>query len=420
MTYLGEFRLHWRNLMAASFGLALGSAITHYTLSLFAPAMIADLGWSRAQFALIGSLPLLTMFLIPLAGRFTDRFGTRAAAAVGFTAMPLGFIGMGLMSGHIAQFFALYAAQHVFGILTTSMVFCRAVVERFDMARGIALSLVMSAPPLAGAIAAPLLGDVIEEHGWRAGYFTLAGLCALGGLLSVPFMQKGNAPKGTRAEVTKLDRKELAAMLRNPVLLLCIGGMFLVNVPQPFAASQMKLVLLDAGVADHAATWMVSLYAVGVIIGRFMSGLALDRVPPHVVALTALGLPAVGFIILSSSATITPLIAAAIMLVGLAQGAESDIGAYIISRRFDMKNFSLLLSLLTMMIGLGGSVGSLILSITLHHGGGYGPFLIASAVATLIGAAMFGFTGSTGPSEPGHHKEIEEAVIEQAIGGEIG
>lgn len=66
------------------------------------------------------------------------------------------------------------------------MVFCRVIVEQFDSARGMALSLVMIAPPLAGAIAAPTLVAVIDDHGWRAGYPTLAA--ALGDFALAPWL----------------------------------------------------------------------------------------------------------------------------------------------------------------------------------------------------------------------------------------
>ena len=421
LSYTTEFRAHWRNLMAATLGLSLGSSINHYTLSMFGPALIADLGWSKADFALVGSLPLLMLVLVPVAGRFTDRFGTRTAALVGFTAMPLGFLAMSFMRGGITEYFAIYLVQHAFGILTTSMVFCRVVVERFDAARGIALSLVMTGPPLAGAIAAPVLGEVIADHGWRAGYQALALVCLAGGLLSIPFMGRQTRRTAEAKEETKFDRAELMAMLRNPMLLLILGGMFLVNVPQVFASSQLKLVVMDSGVTDQTATWMVSLYAIGVIIGRFASGLALDRVSPHIVAIAALGLPAVGYVILASHVTAAGVLMGGVMVIGLAQGAESDIGAYLISRRFDLKNFSLLLSLMTMTIGLGSAVGSVLMSATLRGGGGYGPFLVTSAVATLIGAALFALTGPLARSAARReqHTETEEAVLEQAIGGEI-
>lgn len=89
--YLGEIRLHWQTLVASAIGIGLGAAPNIYTMSLFGPPLLAEFGWSKAQLALLGSIPLFTLVLVPLAGRFTDRFGPRVAAMVGFTAVPLGF-----------------------------------------------------------------------------------------------------------------------------------------------------------------------------------------------------------------------------------------------------------------------------------------------------------------------------------------
>ena len=393
LRYSSEFRLSWQPLLAASVGIALGAALTHYTMSLFGPPLIAEFGWSKGAFALVGSLPLLMLLFVPLAGRFTDRFGTRIAAIVGFTALPLGFVAFALQSGSIVEFFAIWVVQHIFAILTTSMVFCRVVVERFDAARGIALSLVMSAPPLAGAIAAPTLGSFIAEEGWRAGYLALAVTTAIGGLLAISLMGRSQRRTVPRTADPHLTRQELGQLLRNPMLILILAGMFLVNVPQVFAASQFKLIVMDSGVTSEMATWMLSIYASGVIVGRLLSGLALDRVQPHFVALVMLGLPAIGYVIFASHVTATALLSLAVIVIGFAQGAESDIGAYLVSRRFDMKNFSLLLSFLTAMIGVGSAAGSLFLSATLNQSDSYVPFLLASAVATVFGAVLFTLTG---------------------------
>ncbi len=417
--YFREIRLNWHALLSGAFGMALGSALSHYTLSLFGPAMIKDIGWTKAEFALIGSVPLATMLLIPVAGRYTDRFGTRVAAITGFFGVPLGFVAMSMMSGNLIEYFAIYLAQHVFGILTTSLVFCRVVVERFDAARGIALSAIMSAPPLAGAIAAPILGDIIAEDGWRAGYLAMAGITACGGVVAILLMganRKRTAPR--ESGTIKLSRKEFFGLIRNPMLLLIVGGMLLVNLPQSFASSQLKLVALDKGISDIDATWMVSLYAAGVMVGRFLTGIALDvKVRPHMVAIVALGLPAIGYILFASSVTAPLILTAGVLLIGLAQGAESDVGAYLISRNFDIKNFSLLLSFVTMSIGFGSAIGSLVLSFSLHHSDTYTPYLVLSAVGTLIGAAAFGMTGMrwVGGGQP----KAEEAVLEQALAGEI-
>lgn len=123
--FLKEFQRNWRSLLATFIGIGTGSAIGHYTLSLFGPELIREFGWSRADYALVGSLPIVTMLVTPLAGRFTDRFGPRIAASVGFAAMSLGFLAFSLMSGNLWEFFAIWIVQHIFGVLSTSLVFSR-------------------------------------------------------------------------------------------------------------------------------------------------------------------------------------------------------------------------------------------------------------------------------------------------------
>lgn len=417
--YLREIRLNWQALIAGAFGIALGTALGHYTLSLFGPAMLKELGWSKSQFALIGSLPLVTVALIPVAGRLTDRFGTRVVAIVGFTTVPLGFLMMSAMSGSLAEFFAIYLAQHVLGIFTSSLVFCRVIVERFDAARGIALSLMMSAPPLAGAIVAPFLGEVIADHGWRAGYLTMAAITAGGGTVSILLMGRNQRRTAPRESIVTLSRSEFLALVRHPTLLLIVGGMLLVNSPQPFAASQLKLIALGKGVADGPATAMVSLYALGVIVGRLLTGMALDaKIKPHKVSVVALGLPAIGYLMFASGITAAGLLMVGVLLIGLAQGAESDVGAYLISHKFGMENFSLLLSFVTMSIVIGSALGSTVLSFTLHDSDSYVPFLTISVVGTLIGAVAFGLTGMRSAQlERGAAKHMR---VEQVVREEIG
>jgi MFS family permease len=394
LTYLGEFRSHWRPLLGASTGLATGAALNYFTLSVFAPALIADLGWSKADFALVGSLPLLTMFLMPVAGRFTDRFGPRIAVMVGFIAVPLGFLGISTMSGTLFEFLAINTALNVLGVLTTSLVFCRVVIERFDKARGIALSIMMSASPLAGAIAPPLLGGIITQHGWRAGYVSLAFVSGIGGLIAIMLMGNGRHSAPATQANRQFSRQEFIGLLRDPVFLLLVGGMFLVNVPQVFASSQLKLVVMGHGVSDHMGTWMVSLYAIGVIVGRCLCGLALDRVRAHLVAVVALGVPTVGYLLFASHVTATSLLIMAVLIIGLAQGAESDVGAYLISRRFGLRNFSLLFSFINMTVAGGMAAGSLVLSMTLRGWDSYLPFMLLCAATTLCGAMLLGLTGT--------------------------
>ncbi|QIG79345.1 MFS transporter [Stakelama tenebrarum] len=393
--YLREFGTHWERFLSAAIGVGLGSALSYYTLSLFGPPLLEEFGWSKAEFALVGSLPLLTGILVPVAGRLTDRFGTRLAASVGFAGMTLGYFAYMFMSGNLTEFFAIYIVQHIFGILTTSLVFARVVVEKFDRARGIALSLLMTPPPLFGAIAAPLLGGLIDDHGWRAAYGALGLVTGAGGLTAILLMGRHRRREGPPPPPSRLSWAQFGQFLKHPTLILILIGMLLVNLPQAFATSQLKLVLMDGGVTNQTATWMMSVYAVGVIVGRFASGLALDRMPAHIVALAALGLPAIGYFLLVGEVTSLPVLVGAMSIVGFAQGAEADIGAFLISRKFHLENFSLLLSLLTTMVLTGSAVGALLMSWIVGSTGNYDAFLYVASVSTLVGATFFVLIGRT-------------------------
>lgn len=405
--YFREFGAHWPTLMGATLGLALGAALNHYMTSLFAPPLIAEFGWDKSQFALVGTLGLATMLVVPFAGRFTDRYGARIAASIGFVAVPLTFLGFSVMSGSIYEFFAITVVQHVFGVLTTTLVFSRVIVERFDDTRGMALAVLMSGAPLVGAVVVPLVGGVIEDEGWRAGYRVLAAISALGGIAAVTLVgrrrkdgEKTSSALPTRGPA-RITRGEFLTMIRKPAFILIIAGMFFCNFPQVIVYSQLKLVLMESGATSTFATYVVSLYAIGVVVGRFMSGLALDRVSPQVVAAVALGLPALGFLTLASPLNQAWLLAGAVLLIGLAQGAEGDIGAYLTSRTFDMRHFSLIYSFLIASMGLANAVGSIVLSVTLGATDRFGLFLLLAAALTIVGALCFYMTGRGGsPGQP--------------------
>lgn len=398
MTYFREFRVNWPMLLGAMLGLALGSALNHYMTNLFAPALIAEFGWEKSQFALVGTLGLASMFVVPFWGRFTDRYGARLAAGIGFTVVPLTFFAFSVMSGNIYEFFAITVFQHLFGVLTTTLVFSRVIVQRFDLARGMALSILMSGAPLVGAAVVPLVGEVIDSEGWRTGYRLLGLLSAIGGIAAVTLVSGKSKSKDGSTEHTarSITRAEFAALLRHPSFLLIVAGMFFCNVPQVIVSSQLKLVLIENGAPGQLATWIVSLYAVGVVVGRFFSGIALDKVAPQKVALAALGLPAVGFLILASPAEQGWLLAGAVLLVGLAQGAEGDIGAYLTSRTFNLAHFSLIYSFLIASMGLAMAFGSIVLSMTLGATARFDAFLIIAAALTIVGALCFFMTGRGG------------------------
>lgn len=401
MSYRSEFRAHWKSLLGAGIGLATGITLNFFTLNILGPRLIADLHWTKAQFALIGSLPILMIFAMPMGGWLVDRHGPRIAGAVGFVAVPAGFVALAMMRGRFEEFFVISLVMNTFGILTSALVFCRVVIDRFDTARGTALALMMCASPLTGAVMPIVTAAVIDAHGWRGAYLTLALISAVGG--SIALFLIGPSPIGQQAssardESTMAER--MMAVARNPIFLLLLGGMFLVNLPRSFATSQLKIAVLDFGFPDRTGTLAVSLYAIGTISGRFLSGVALDRVPSHLVALVALSVPAAGYVYFAFPQNSAWMLFVAVFTIGLAFGSEFDIGAMILSRNFPPRDFSKLYALQDVALGLGSSAGSLILSAILARGSDFRTFMFIAMAATLCGAAMVTATGRSGRAVP--------------------
>src|SRR5690606_1276433 len=78
---------------------------------------------------------------------------------------------------------------------------------------------------------------------------------------------------------------------RNPVFWILLAGILLCNLYHSVTTAQLGVVLGDSIGSGNGVAVLVSIFAAAVIVGRFACGLALDRLPSHLVAAVAMGLP---------------------------------------------------------------------------------------------------------------------------------
>lgn len=393
ISYLREFRANWQGLLSTALGLASGLGMTAYLSSIFAPHLIAEFGWSKAQFALTNLTALAMFVAVPIAGRMADLFGVRCVAIIGITAVPLCLLGFSLMSGQFGEFILINGVINALGATTTTTVYSRIVVEQFDRARGLALAIAIAGPATVGALCAPLLIDFIDGHGWRAGYRASAAFAACGGILALLLLPKSATARAAASVHRQRAVGHYPSILRNPTFWLIFIAMFLCNLPQTLSASQLALVLMDTGASTSLASSMVSMYATGVLIGRFVCGLALDRLPTAPVAALGMGLPAVGLFILASNVDAPAALAASVLFLGLSQGAEGDLIAYIVARYFPVDIYGSVLGLTNAAVGVAAATGALLLSLTIKHTDGFALFLFLTGCTVTAGSVLLLFLG---------------------------
>lgn len=406
MSYFSEFRTNWRALAASSLGLAVGYTFINYVTNIFSPHLIRELGWSKADFALLGLIVIVAAVCQPVAGRLADRFGVRRMALVGVISAPLLFVLLSRMTGPFWQFYLINVLQVVLvGGTTSAVIYTRLIAERFDLARGVALGVTACAPAAAGALLAPVMSELADLYGWRTGYLLVAGFVALAGLLAVALIPgDGGARPARAASAEPPSLVDYRALFRDRTFQILIAGMLLCNLTLTLQMTQLKIVLLDLGVGGSASSLMISVYGFGVIAGRLLCGVALDRYSPHLVAAASMSAPAIGLLLLASGTASGLFAGLAVALLGLAMGAEGDVGAYLVMRYFRRAIYGSVFGLLMGALSLSGAVGAVLLSVTLAASdGSFRPFLVLSGVAALIGGSLFLLLGNrpaTGHGSP--------------------
>ncbi len=406
MSYLGELRQNVRPLVAASLGCGTSLPLFAYTNSVFAPYLIKDFGWSRAQFALIGITMLITLPFLPVIGRVTDKIGVRRVALAGTLLILPGFIGYSMMSGSFTQYLVLFTAVLIIASLTGPLVYTRVIAENFKLAQGLALTIVNCAPAVLAIPLIPLLNWMIGQIGWRTSYVVLGSFCFVCGLLAVLLTPPARARVVVEAEaplpelgpdtlapaqapLPPAGRGDYHVILHSKLFWLILGAMFLCLLQTQLHSSQMNLMLIDQGLTTQTAANIASIYAFGTIVGRIGCGLALDRFGTPVVTFISMFIPAIGFLILGLPFNGFLVVAIAMFLVGISVGAESDIIPFLVARYFKVRIYNTTLSLVMTCAFLASATGALGVSYTLNRFDSFEPFLYVIAASIFVGSFLF-------------------------------
>jgi predicted MFS family arabinose efflux permease len=295
------------------------------------------------------------------------------------------------MDGSIETYLAIYIAQTVICSTTTATVYSRVVAGAYSARRGLALGIVGSSPPLVAALFSGPISGFVEAEGWRAGYMLVAAFCAACAVVTLLLLPSREAEAANdKASGVTAREGVYRAVFTSPVFWIMLAATFLVNLPFTLATTQLKTVVLAQGLPASAAAVLVSVFAISSIVGRVLSGVALDYLPAHLIAAIGFGLPVLGLVLLASPFDSFAAVAAALALIGISFGGEGDIIPYLVTRYFGIAIYSTVLGLLSAVMGLAMGGGNILLAMT----GSFDVFLWIAAATAFIGSLLFMMLGN--------------------------
>lgn len=384
-----EWRRAWRPGVAALFAGSLGYSLYSAVSSLFVEPLQQQFGWSRGDIAFVHSFGLIIAFIAPVIGRMTDRHGVRPILSAGLLLTAIGYGLLASMGGSLGYFYAVHFGFALVGMATTGITVTRILSGAFERTRGPALAIGRSGLAVAGALMPMALYPMILRFGSSGGYLLLAAFILLIALPLIWFWVPSRTAE-LRSGRTALPRADSAlSLLANGKVRILIAASVLNYVPVVALLSQMKPLGVEKGLDAVAAVGAVSMMGAAAAMGALLSGVLVDRFWAPAIAFILNFAPAVGCLLLLQHDVPPALFYGAVLMIGLGQGAEIDIVAFMIARYFGLRSYATIYSLSTLGIALGVAVGASLIGMAYDRFGSYDIALLACSSSFFLAALFY-------------------------------
>jgi predicted MFS family arabinose efflux permease len=394
----GEFRTGWPVVLAAMLGIGLGlSPVPFYTTGIFAPILAQQFGWSFAE--ILGGFPILTvgvLFMSPVAGWLSDRHGVRPIAIGSCVLFALCYMSQALLTGNLAFYYGIWSLMAIVGAGTLPVVWTRAVNNRFEVRKGLALGLTLLGTGLFGYVCKPLTASLIAHYGWRGAYVGI-GLLPL--VIALPVALWGFHDVAGGESIDERRERAAARAARTPGLTLSeavrdwrfwlMGFAF---VPISFAVGgpipNLENILRTNGFHASEVIPLTQLVGLSVIFGRLLGGWLIDRIWAPAVALCLLGASALACLTLARRGFGYNEAAFSIAAIGSSAGLEYDLMAFFVARYLGMKSYGSIYGILYGFFALGAGVGPSVYGAAFDRAHSYTGVLEASAGLFMLGSIL--------------------------------
>jgi sugar phosphate permease len=376
-----------------------------YSFGIFLKPMSEDYGWTRSVISIAASINMLVYSIGSLfLGRMVDKIAPRWIMTAGAMLTALSLVLTAFVTSPLA-FYLVYGLLCGAGASGMGVVVGNSSVGKwFIRKRGMAIGITTMGISFGTMALAPLSGYITKHYSWQTGFLILGAITLIVGVtLPQLFLKKthpeayGLSPDGDDqlnwvpedlANGNRPENISRRVALRDPRLLVLAGSFSLAIMVLMSVVVHQVAYALDHGIDRIAAASSVGVVSLAGFAGQFFFGWLSDRIsdPKHSACL-GFCFMAAGMGILLKAET-PPMLFLYALVFGFGYGSLAPMMPILVADRFGRHVLGTIYGLLTMLIGIGGSIGPLLGGLIYDRLGSYA-VMWQFNLWILIGVAVF-------------------------------
>ena len=382
----------WIVILTSTVGVAVSVIpVSILSMGVFMKPLNQVYGWGRGELSLALTIISLAMAVsLPIAGRLIDNRGVKVPMIISLILYGAGVAAapMLLQNFGLAGFYGLALWVGIAGAPSSTVCYVKVLSRWFKRSRGLAMGFAMSGIALGGAITPLIAATLIESHGWQAGFYGLALLPLVIGMIVALTLREAPPSESNGEQIAAiLPGMTMAEAMRTPIFWTLLLLFLIAATAIHGIQIHLAPLLSDLGLTPDRAALSVS-YMFGVsVVFRLLAGYMFDKMFAPYVGALCFACAAIGTAMLFTISAPAGFVVA-VALLGVGSGAESDLMGYLVSRYFGLRAYAAIFGWVFGALMVGSAIGPLLLGIGYDASGSYMTSLIWCTVGLVLTGIM--------------------------------